>query len=196
MSVREKIDMTRPRIGIIGGGLTGLTAAYRLIQNGVDVTIFEASGDLGGLASGFTLAGHPVEKAYHFLYKTDEYILALVEQLGLSNRLAYNPSSVSTSYWWHPVSDDDADRPYQVHANQLHQPHPRRGHCALPAAIAKLAHAQRDHGARMAAALGRARGHRRHLGAAAARQIRPLLRQGDDVVAVGEGEAARRQPRC
>lgn len=90
--------MTRPRIGIIGGGITGLTAAYRLKQAGCDVTIFEASGDLGGLASGFTLAGHPVEKAYHFLYKTDQYILALVDELGLTDKLSYNASSVSTYY--------------------------------------------------------------------------------------------------
>lgn len=89
---------TRPRIGIIGGGITGLTAAYRLKKAGCDVVIFEASGDLGGLASGFTLAGHPVEKAYHFLYKTDEHILALVDELGLTDKLSYNASSVSTYY--------------------------------------------------------------------------------------------------
>jgi len=87
-----------PRIGIIGGGFTGLTAAYRLQKAGVHVTIFEASGDLGGLASGFELAGHPVEKAYHFLYKTDEYILALVDELGLNDRLSFHRSSVSTYY--------------------------------------------------------------------------------------------------
>ena len=90
--------MTRPRIGIIGGGITGLTAAYRLVQAGYDVTIFEASGDVGGLASGFTLAGHPVEKAYHFLYKTDRYILSLVDELGLTDKLSFHPSSVSTYY--------------------------------------------------------------------------------------------------
>ncbi len=87
-----------PRVGIIGGGITGLTAAYRLQQAGVHVTIFEASGDLGGLASGFELAGYPVEKAYHFLYRTDDFILELVEELGLKNRLSFNPSSVSTYY--------------------------------------------------------------------------------------------------
>jgi protoporphyrinogen oxidase len=90
--------MTAPRVGIIGGGITGLTAAYRLKQAGVQVTIFEASSDLGGLASGFKLAGYPIEKAYHFLYKTDEYILALVEELGLKDKLAFNASSVSTYY--------------------------------------------------------------------------------------------------
>ena len=90
--------MTRPRIGIIGGGLTGLTTAYRLVQSGCDVTIYEAAADVGGLASGFALAGFPVEKAYHFLYKTDDYILDLIEELGLRQKLKYFPSSVSTYY--------------------------------------------------------------------------------------------------
>lgn len=90
--------MTKPKIGIIGGGLTGLTTAYRLVQSGADVTIFEASDRLGGLAAGCELAGHRVEQAYHFLYKTDEYILALVDELGLSDKLTYHKSSVSTYY--------------------------------------------------------------------------------------------------
>lgn len=85
-------------IGIIGGGLTGITTAYRLIQQGHKVTIFEASDYLGGLAAGFELAGHRVEHAYHFLYKTDEYILGLVKELGLEDKLTFHKSSVSTYY--------------------------------------------------------------------------------------------------
>ena len=90
--------MDKPRIGIIGGGFTGLTAAYRLVQQDIDVTLFEASDRLGGLAAGFELAGHRVEQAYHFLYKTDEYILSLVEELGLDDKLEYHKSSVSTYF--------------------------------------------------------------------------------------------------
>jgi len=86
------------KIGIIGGGLTGITAAYRLIQRGHRVTIFEASDHLGGLAAGFELAGHRVEHAYHFLYKTDEHILRLVKELGLDDKLTFHKSSVSTYY--------------------------------------------------------------------------------------------------
>lgn len=85
-------------IGIIGGGITGITTAYRLIQQGHKVTIFEASDYLGGLAAGFELAGHRVEHAYHFLYKTDEYILGLVKGLGLEDKLTFHKSSVSTYY--------------------------------------------------------------------------------------------------
>ena len=91
-------SMKKPRIGLIGGGITSLTAAYRLAQEGVDVTIFEASGQLGGLAAGCDLAGHNVERAYHFLYKTDKHILGLVDELGLSDKLTYYKSSVSTYY--------------------------------------------------------------------------------------------------
>ncbi|MEM9739351.1 MAG: FAD-dependent oxidoreductase [Pseudomonadota bacterium] len=91
--------MTKPRIGIIGGGLTGLTTAYELTKQDVDVTIFEAGDRLGGLAAGYDLAGkYRMEQAYHFLYKTDEFILALTEELGLSDKLTYHKSSVSTYY--------------------------------------------------------------------------------------------------
>lgn len=36
------------KIGIIGAGLAGLTAAYRLIQQGLDVDVFEAKNRVGG----------------------------------------------------------------------------------------------------------------------------------------------------
>jgi protoporphyrinogen oxidase len=86
------------RVAIIGAGFTGLTAAYRLSEAGVAVTVFEASADIGGLASGFTMLGQPVEKAYHFLYKTDEHILGLAEELGIRDTLTFHKSSVSTYY--------------------------------------------------------------------------------------------------
>lgn len=90
--------MTAPRIGVIGGGFTGLTAARRLAKDGVEVTVFEASDRLGGLAAGFDLAGHRMEQAYHFLYKTDEHILRLLDELELRDRLTFHKSSVSTYY--------------------------------------------------------------------------------------------------
>src|SRR5689334_11736788 len=37
-----------PRIGIVGGGLAGLTTAYRLKQAGYSSTIYEASDRIGG----------------------------------------------------------------------------------------------------------------------------------------------------
>src|SRR2546425_11999566 len=36
------------RIVVVGGGITGLTAAYRALQRGADVLLVEQSGRLGG----------------------------------------------------------------------------------------------------------------------------------------------------
>ena len=93
--------MTRPSVAVIGGGFTGLTAAYRLAQAGCEVTVYEAGTDLGGLAGGFEIDGRPLEKAYHFLYRTDEHILALVDELGLADSITFHASSVSTYYDGH-----------------------------------------------------------------------------------------------
>lgn len=90
--------MDKINTGIVGGGFTGLTAAYELLKKGHKVTVFEAGNVVGGLAGGCTILGTPVEKAYHFLYKTDKYMLALLDELELRNDLTYHKSSVSTYY--------------------------------------------------------------------------------------------------
>ena len=84
-----------PRILIIGGGFTGLTAAYRLSREpGWEITLAEAADHLGGLAAGFPFLGTSLEKAYHHLFLTDTSILQLVDELGLNDRLIWCESSV------------------------------------------------------------------------------------------------------
>ncbi|MBX0295035.1 NAD(P)/FAD-dependent oxidoreductase [Haloarcula nitratireducens] len=70
-------------IGVVGGGIAGLSAAYRLQQQGHEVRVFEASDDLGGLAAVYETAGDPIEKFYHHLSKSEETIVELAEELGL-----------------------------------------------------------------------------------------------------------------
>lgn len=48
---------TRPHIGIIGAGLSGLRCADILIQNGARVTILEARDRIGGRVCGFLPGG-------------------------------------------------------------------------------------------------------------------------------------------
>ena len=84
----------RRRILIAGGGFTGLTAAYRLSRDpGFEVHLFEKGRDLGGLAGGFRLQGHPLEKAYHCLFLSDGDIAGLARELGLGDRLMWRPAS-------------------------------------------------------------------------------------------------------
>jgi protoporphyrinogen oxidase len=84
----------RRKILIAGGGFTGLTAAHRLSRDpGLEVHLFEKGSDLGGLAGGFRLQGHPIEKAYHCLFTSDQEIVSLAEELGLADTLMWRPGS-------------------------------------------------------------------------------------------------------
>ena len=88
--------MSAPKkILIVGGGLTGLTAALRLsADKNFSVTLVEKSDQLGGLAGGFPLLGTSLEKTYHHLFLTDTAILDLVQELGLADKLMWCDSSV------------------------------------------------------------------------------------------------------
>jgi protoporphyrinogen oxidase len=76
-------------VGIVGGGIAGLAAAYRLQGHGHDVTVFEASDDLGGLAAVYETAGDPIEKYYHHLSKSEETIVELADELGVGDRVQW-----------------------------------------------------------------------------------------------------------
>ncbi len=85
-------------IGIIGGGVAGLTAAYRLLQKGHRIHLFEAAPQLGGLVRTFEIAGEPIECFYHHIFTTDTAVVRLVEELGLGERLTWRPSTVGIFY--------------------------------------------------------------------------------------------------
>jgi protoporphyrinogen oxidase len=89
--------MSAPKkILVIGGGFTGLTAAWRLAADkNFSVTLVESSAQLGGLAAGFPLGGASLEKTYHHLFLTDTSILDLVKELGLQEKLIWCESSVA-----------------------------------------------------------------------------------------------------
>jgi protoporphyrinogen oxidase len=93
--------MTTRRTAVLGAGALGLTAAYRLAQAGDQVTVIEREPEPGGLAAGFQVAttpdGQPVylEKFYHHLFRADRAAIALIDELGLGDRLIW-PRPVST----------------------------------------------------------------------------------------------------
>ena len=80
-------------IGVVGGGIAGLAAAYRLQTRGHEVQVFEASDDLGGLAATYETGGDRIEKFYHHLSKSEETIVELAEELGLGDRLDWRYGS-------------------------------------------------------------------------------------------------------
>ena len=79
------------KIAIIGAGFAGLSAAYDLAKNGHQVTIFEASGYVGGLAAGFKEPhwDWSVEHFYHHWFQSDAHMLGLIQELGLSHKVIF-----------------------------------------------------------------------------------------------------------
>jgi protoporphyrinogen oxidase len=84
------------RIAVIGAGVAGLVAAYRLTAAGHEVDVYERWPGLGGQAATIDIGGgHRLERYYHHLFTTDRHIAALYEELGMPDELEWRPSSVA-----------------------------------------------------------------------------------------------------
>jgi len=89
--------MESKRIGIIGAGFGGMTAALDLVKAGYDVTIFEGTGGPGGLAAGFKEPEWEwsVENFYHHWFTSDAHMFRLFKELGVEKKvLVRHPTTV------------------------------------------------------------------------------------------------------
>jgi protoporphyrinogen oxidase len=77
------------KIAIIGAGFGGLSAAWDLVREGNEVTIYEGSDHPGGLASGFKKEEWEwsVEKFYHHWFTSDKYMFQLFDELGVRSKV-------------------------------------------------------------------------------------------------------------
>ncbi len=73
------------KIGIIGSGFLGLSAAYSLLKKGHKVWLFEKEGKPGGLAVGHKEINWdwPLETHYHHFFTNDNSILGLAKEIDL-----------------------------------------------------------------------------------------------------------------
>jgi oxygen-dependent protoporphyrinogen oxidase len=70
-------------VSIIGAGITGLTAAFYLKRNGIPVTVYEASGRVGGVIQSLRRDGYLAEFGPNTLLETSPKISQLVRDAGL-----------------------------------------------------------------------------------------------------------------
>lgn len=79
--------MNPPTAAVVGAGLSGLTAAYRLVQAGWDVEVFEAEQQIGGRTRSFVRDGYLVDTGASALAASYEPYLNLLEDLGLRDQI-------------------------------------------------------------------------------------------------------------
>ena len=87
------------RVVILGAGIMGLAAAYRARQLCHEVTLLEADSVAGGMAAHFDFGGVSVERFYHFVCRADAPTFALMEELGIADKMRFVPSA--TAYFTH-----------------------------------------------------------------------------------------------
>jgi protoporphyrinogen oxidase len=86
---------TQPaHIAIVGGGFTGLVCARNLLLAGYRVTVLEAQPELGGLAGSFNFGPFHWDRFYHCILTSDQSLLALLDDLGLSKQLRWTATEV------------------------------------------------------------------------------------------------------
>jgi oxygen-dependent protoporphyrinogen oxidase len=103
------------KIGVIGGGISGLVAAFLLKNKGFDITLFEKSKSVGGNIQTVNIDGFTIEYAPNSLLKSPR-LVDLIKELKLDEQvLAANAAN---------------KKRYVVRDGRL---------CALPMSIAKMA---------------------------------------------------------
>ncbi|TWT95997.1 Protoporphyrinogen oxidase [Botrimarina colliarenosi] len=75
------------RVAILGGGITGLAAALRLQEAGVDWRLFEATPRLGGVLETVEHNGYLVERSADNFLTRDPWATDLCERVGLTEQL-------------------------------------------------------------------------------------------------------------
>src|SRR5262245_58957360 len=76
-----------PSVVIVGGGIWGLTLAYRLQQRGADVTLLERRSRTGGVIDTIERDGYRVETGPNGFLDNNPATMTLCQELGLGERL-------------------------------------------------------------------------------------------------------------
>src|SRR6201993_4418501 len=112
----------RPHVVIVGGGISGLAAAFFLRDEAVRVTVLEGSPRLGGKLSVSEIAGAAVDEGAEALLVTRPEGTALIAESGVADKRA-DPGPTSAAIWTRGVL----------------RPLPRRQFMGVPSDMAELA---------------------------------------------------------
>lgn len=92
-----KSNSGKLKVGVIGGGLMGMTLAYRLSKLNVSVKVLERDTQLGGLSTHYDYGKFTWDKFYHVIVPSDGDLINLIQDIGLGDKLNWSRSL--TSYY-------------------------------------------------------------------------------------------------
>jgi protoporphyrinogen/coproporphyrinogen III oxidase len=85
-------------VAIIGGGITGLTAAFYLKEHNIPVRLFEASKRVGGVIQSVRRDGYLAEFGPNCVLETSRIVSNLVRDVGLESRRVYSNPAAEKRY--------------------------------------------------------------------------------------------------
>ncbi|MEV5573111.1 protoporphyrinogen oxidase [Spirillospora sp. NPDC052269] len=85
-----------PHVAVVGGGVAGLAAAWRLLGGGARVTLLEGSPKIGGKLQVSEIAGLPVDEGAEAILARRPEAVGLVRELGHGDDLVH-PGTTSAS---------------------------------------------------------------------------------------------------
>lgn len=80
------MQMAGSRVGVVGGGVLGMTVALRLAQHGHEVTLLESAPAVGGLASPESIGDVTWDRFYHVMLLSDRHLVGLLDELDLAQK--------------------------------------------------------------------------------------------------------------
>ena len=84
----------KPRILIIGAGMSGLGTAMTLLEHSYPCTLIESNQEPGGLAGNFSIKHKYFPLGYHHILYQDKPLLALLKKLGLYEKISWKKGKV------------------------------------------------------------------------------------------------------
>ncbi|HEX6328279.1 MAG TPA: protoporphyrinogen oxidase [Jiangellaceae bacterium] len=83
---------------VVGGGISGLAVAYHLRASGAEVSVLEASAQIGGILRVSDVAGLPVDEGAESLLNRRPEAVELARAVGLGDDIVY-PAGVTAGVW-------------------------------------------------------------------------------------------------
>ena len=85
-------------VAVVGAGITGLTAAFRLRQRGLPVVVFEATARTGGVIRSLRQGGYLAEFGPNSILETSPRITSLIRDAGLEGRRLCSDARADNRY--------------------------------------------------------------------------------------------------